>query len=225
MPQVSTTAFSTRDCTSSGPEPGRVCARVATRLLAACLLFIAGLGMALAAELTTLRTERADDGIYLTANVSFELPPVVEDALLKGIPLIFVAEAEIYRERWYWTDKRVAAATRSLRLAYQPLTRRWRVSLGGEAGGVGRVALAQVFDTLAEAQGAIERISRWKIAEPADVDGSNHWLEFRFRLDLGQLPRPFQIGIAGQREWQIQLERNQRLRLDRRATEPPAADK
>ncbi len=173
-----------------------------------------------AAELLSLRTERLDDGIYLSANVGFELPPVVEDALVKGLSLIFVAEAEIYRERWYWTDKKMATASRSLRLAYQPLTRRWRVSLAGE--GSGRVALAQSHDTLAEALAAVQRLSRWEIAELADVDASKHTLVFRFRLDLTQLPRPFQIGIAGQREWQISVEHSQRLQLEGRA-EPAAA--
>lgn len=190
----------------------------------AVLLSVAGLGQALAIELTALRTERVDDGIYLSANVQFELPPVVEDALLRGIALIFVTEAEIYRERWYWTDKRIAAATRSLRLAYQPLTRRWRVSQGGEPG-AGLVALAQSYDTLAEALTAVERVARWRIAEAADVDSSNHTLDFRFRLDLSQLPRPFQIGIAGQREWQISIERSQRLRLEKRAPEAPAGER
>lgn len=213
------TASSTPACASAGPEARLRWRRALARLLAGWLLLGACLGAGRAAELTTLRTERADDGIFLTANVSFELPPVVEDALMRGIALIFVVEADIYRERWYWTDKKVATASRSLRLAYQPLTRRWRLSQGSDAGGVGRVALAQTYDSLTEALGAIERVARWKIAEPGDVDGSNHWLQFRFRLDLAQLPRPFQIGIAGQREWQISLERSQRLRLERRPVE------
>lgn len=212
----------TRGLASWGAELARTClARSAQCLLAWVLL----VGLAPAAELSALRTERSDEGIYLTANVQFELPPVVEDALLKGIPLIFVVEAEIYRDRWYWTDKRVVTAVRSQRLAYQPLTRRWRVSPGVDGNNSARVTLAQNYDTLPEALGAIARISRWKISEPADVDGSGHWLLFRFRLDISALPRPFQIGIAGQRDWQIALERNQRLRLDRRAPEPQAAER
>ncbi len=219
------TVSSTRGWPSGALERRRCWCRWVAHWLLAGLLLAAGLGLARGAELAALRAERGDDGIYLSANVEFELPPPVEDALLKGIALIFVVEAEILRERWYWTDKQVAQASRSLRLAYQPLTRRWRVSLGSEPGGVGRAALAQTYDGLPEALSAIQRISRWKIAEPGDVDGSNHVLNFRFRLDQGALPRPFQIGIAGQREWQIAFERSQRLRLERRPTEPPAGEK
>ncbi len=226
MPAVSKTVFSTR-CFARAAADALV--PLARRLRAwgasvsAVLLVALHVQVAGAAELSSLRTERGDDGIYLSAQVEFEIPAVVEDALLKGIALIFVAEAEILRERWYWTNKRVAASSRSLRLAFQPLTRRWRVSLGLDNGG-GRVALVQNFESLAEAKAAIQRISRWKIAEPGDVDGSAHLLSFRFRLDLGQLPRPFQIGVAGQREWQIQLERTQPLRLEKRTAELALAD-
>jgi hypothetical protein len=36
---------------------------------------------------------------------SFDLPPAVDDALQKGIPMFFVAEATLLRDRWYWYDK------------------------------------------------------------------------------------------------------------------------
>ena len=94
------------------------------------LLFISQVSLASrAAELTQLSVERAEDGVYLTANVQFELPSVVEDALAKGVALFFVAEADVYQNRWYWTDRRVASAARTIRLAFQPLTRRWRVNI------------------------------------------------------------------------------------------------
>lgn len=183
------------------------------------LLLVWGLSVARAADVAQLRVERIEDGVYLSANMRLELPPPVEDALLKGISLIFVAEAEIYRERWYWTDKRVSQASRSLRLSFQPLTRRWRLSQGATdgAGQAGRVSLSQQFDTLAEALSALENLARWRIAEAADVDpGTAHQLSFRFRLDVGQLPRPFQIGIAGQKDWQVVVEQRQPLRLQTR---------
>jgi hypothetical protein len=49
----------------------------------------------------------SDDGVYLSAAVQFELPSLVEDVLDKGIAIYFVAEAELYQERWYWTDRKV----------------------------------------------------------------------------------------------------------------------
>ena len=166
------------------------------------------------AEITEFHVERDEGEVLLTATVKFELTGLVEDALLKGIPMFFLAEAEVLRDRWYWADLKVASEARHMRLAYQPLTRRWRLNVGprplGNAG-VG-VVLAQNFDTLAEALSAVQRFSRWRIANAGDVDPeANHTLRFRFALDVSQLPRPFQIGAVGQSEWDISVSRTQRL--------------
>ncbi len=158
------------------------------------------------AEITQLQVERNAEGVFLSAAIRFELPVAVEDALLKGVPMFFVAEADVYRARWYWYDKRLLTAERHFRLAYQPLTRRWRINVASgtiTAGSLG-LALNQSFDTLPEALAAVQRVSRWKIAEAGDLDAeSRHSVEFRYRLDLSQLPRPFQIGVLGQADWNI----------------------
>ena len=186
-------------------------------VLSACLFVLLFSQSTRAAELTQFNVERADDGVYLSAIVRFDLPPVVEDALLKGIPMFFVAEADIYLNRWYWADKRVANATRTIRLAYQPLTRRWRVNivsgLINNSAGL-RATLNQNYDTLPEALSAVQRLSRWRIADNAEVElDAVYKLEFRFNLDLSQLPRPFQIGVAGQKDWTISAQQNERLQL------------
>jgi len=185
-------------------------------LLAACVcaLWVLAPPAVRSAEVSQFRMERSEESVYLSAVVRFDLPPVVEEALLKGIPLFFVAEADIYRDRWYWYDKRVTTATRTMRLAYQPLTRRWRLNvLPGAISVTGlRASLSQNHDSLADALASIQRISRWRIADAAEIEpGSSHDIEFRFRLDLSQLPRPFQIGVAGQREWTIVVEERRQL--------------
>lgn len=194
----------------------------------ACLLLLApGLSVAAPTEVSQFRVERAEDGVYLSAVVRFDLPAVVEDALRKGIAVFFVVEADIYRDRWYWTDARVASAARTLRLAYQPLTGRWRVNIVSglitSSSGL-RATLNQNYDTLPEALSAIQRVAHLKIAENAEVEpDSAYTLEFNFRLDLSQLPRPFQIGVAGQRDWTIAAQVKDRLRLLPLAAPPPAA--
>jgi hypothetical protein len=188
------------------------------RLLVACFFLAmaeSALADAPAAEITQLRLERSDEGVLLSATVRFELPTVVEEALLKGIPMFFLAEARLFRDRWYWYDRQIAGATRHMRLSYQPLTRRWRLTLSATAIGNSGVALGQSFDTQEEAMAAVQRISRWKIAELGDVDPEvRHSVDFRFRLDVSQLPRPFQIGAVGQAEWNIAVERTQPLVLE-----------
>ena len=176
----------------------------------ACLLFTLALPLPAAAqraaEITQLRLERAPDGIFLFANIRVELPPAVEDALLKGVPMFFVAEADVVRHRWYWTDKVVVTTQRHMRLAYHPLTRRWRLNVASgviTANSLG-LALNLGFDSLPEAVAALQRLSGWKIADVGVLDpGATHKIELRFGLDLTQLPRPFQIGALGHSDWSI----------------------
>jgi hypothetical protein len=58
----------------------------------------------------------------------------------------------------------------------------------------------------------IKRIAKWRIAGPGELETSVRYrLDFRFQLDLSQLPRPFQIGILGQPDWDISLSRSTML--------------
>jgi hypothetical protein len=169
------------------------------------------------AEVPQLLLERSEDNVLLTATVKFALPPAVEDALLKGVPVIFVADADVYRARWYWFDKKVAGVERHMRLVFHPLTRRWRLAVAaGPIGGEGLgVALNQTFDTLDDALNTIRRISGWRIAEISSLDsGARHRVEFRFRLDVSQLPRPLQIGALGQSDWTLATAASQQLVLE-----------
>lgn len=207
---MSTTGFITQFLKNATPEAAL------RRLLAFCLCVMAVLigQTALATEVTQLQMERSEEGVYLSASVQFDVPVVVEDAMLKGIPMFFVAEADIYRARWYWYDKRITTATRTMRLAYQPLTRRWRLNvLPGAISVTGlRASFSQNYDSMADAISSIQRLARWRIADAAEVEvDARHKVEFRFRLDLSQLPRPFQIGVAGQKDWAITAETSREL--------------
>ena len=197
-------AFSMRCCTSA------LISRLLWGWLLVCCVGLGNMARAAHAELGVLRVERADDGLFLTARVDFSLPSVVEDALQKGIPIHFVAEADVMRERWYWTDQAVAVARRYMRVSYQPLTRRWRLTTSPEPlvnAGLG-VSLGQNYDSLDEVMAAVQRIGRWRIADPAEMGGGGrHTLRFRFRLDGSQLPRTLQLGNVGQSDWVISVER------------------
>ncbi len=158
-------------------------------------------------ELSQVKVERVADEILLSAQMEFELPGPVEDALLKGIPMYFVAQADLTKERWYWYDKKVVVTHRYMRVAYQPLTRKWRLNVTASAdqsGGSTGLALNQSFDTLPQAMAIVKRLFRWRIASTGEVEGGGKYkLELRFRLDLSQLPRPFQIGAIGQSDWDV----------------------
>lgn len=195
-------------------------------LLWACLLGAGASRAQPVASDVAVAVQRSADGLFLTARIPMELGPAVEDALFKAVPVYFVYQADVYAPRWYWTDKRIASATRTLRLAYQPLTRRWRLSAAtGEGAAAQQYALHQNFETLSEAVTALGRLARWRIADANRLeDGERYGVTFRFRLDLSLLPRPFQIGMATQSDWAIDVQRQLRTTAsaETEATEPPA---
>jgi len=174
--------------------------------LALLLVLFAGVPAARAAEpeLTTFEVVHNEDGLFLSYAVNLELSRSVDDALSKAVPLFFVAEAEVFRNRFYWRDQRVGYAVRRWRIVFQPLTSTYRVTFDG--------GLSQNYASRAEAFAAISRSARWKIAEAPQIDeSSRHYVEFSFRLDTSQLPRPMQIGIGGQADWALSVQRTQKI--------------
>ncbi|MBW8845531.1 MAG: DUF4390 domain-containing protein [Burkholderiales bacterium] len=176
-------------------------ARIAiAAFFAALLALMPGLARADGIELAQLATHRADDGLELSFTTRFELSRPAEDALHKGVPLYFVAEALVLRNRWYWRDAHVSRVERTWRLSWQPLTRQYRVSNGG---------LHQSFATLDEALNVLRGQSAWRIAEPKDIeDSGSYYLEFSYKLDVSQLPRPMQIGLQSGFALSIEQKRN-----------------
>lgn len=186
------------------------------------LLMIAGVlhaqsPQSLPIQLEEVQVQRLEDGYYVNAGMQIEWPAAVEEALSKGVPLHFVARVDILRERWYWYDREVARQERFIRLSYQPLTRRWRLLVSSQPiGNTGLgVSLGQSFDSASEAVAALGRIHRWKVAELAQVDAdSKHRVDFSFRLDLTQLPRPLQLGVLGESDWNLGISRTLKLSAD-----------
>ncbi len=197
-------------------------ARPLGRVLAR-LLLCAWLGLFLQAraagpnEVGEMRLEHTEEGLYLGASLQFDLPALAEDALRKGIPMYFITEAEVLRDRWYWYDQHVVTTVRHMRLSFQPLTRRWRLNVSPvpfEGSGLG-VVMGQNFDDLADVLAAMQRIARWKIADAQAIDPQSRYsVTLRFRLDMSQLPRPLQIGAMGRSGWNLSMARSQRFAVE-----------
>lgn len=176
--------------------------------LAVALAVLAGVGLprpahAQGVELSTFEVSRADGELLLDFVARPGLSKAVEDAMQRGVPIYFVAQATLYRSRWYWRDERVARVTRTWRLSYQPLTSSWRVGFG---------TLSQSFATAEEALAVASRAARWKVADLDQLEaGERYYLEFSYRLDDNQLPRPMQLDLAAQADWQLSVQRRVRI--------------
>ena len=157
--------------------------------------------MAQAVELKQLQLQRRDGELTLEFSVRLTLGSAIEDALHRGVPLYFNARATVYRDRWYRRDERIARVNRTWRLAWQPLTASWRLSLGG---------LSQNYGTLSEALAPLSQISGWRLVELDKLEpGSRYHVEFSFALDNSQLPQPMQIDLGG--DWKLGIERSLRV--------------
>lgn len=138
-----------------------------------------------------------EDGYALSADFRFELNPRLEEAVSKGVVLYFVIDYEMSKPRWYWLDEKVVSRSQTYSLSYHALTRQYRLSTGG---------LHQSFPTLSEALAVLSRLRNWLVIEKGDKavrSGEAYQSALRLRLDITQLPRPFQITALGNKEWSL----------------------
>jgi hypothetical protein len=137
----------------------------------------------------------SDGGYVLEAEFEITLTSTLEDVLNKGVSLYFLLDFELIRPRWYWLNEKIADQQLQYRLSYNALTRQYRVAVG---------SLYQNFTSLG---GALEFMSRvrWR----ADVEPGvprkdiRYTAALRLRLDISQLPKPFQLSALGSREWNV----------------------
>lgn len=154
-------------------------------------------------------------GLYLDVNVEFDLPRSVQDALNRGIPLYFVTEFTIERQRWYWVNKPIVEASLLTRLSYSPLTRQYRLSRGG---------LSQSFDSLSETLSILKSLHGWRVSEDPVIENPEDCVaEVMVRLDTEQLPLPMQVTI-GENDWDLTSDWHS-VDFDRSITNPEKGDK
>ncbi len=161
------------------------------------LVFVPFLAWTAEIEVSNPQLLAVEDGLAVSADFRFDLNPRLEEAVTKGVVLYFVAEFEINRPRWYWLDEKLASRSQTFSLSYHALTRQYRLSTGG---------LHQSFSTLSGALAVLSRLRNWVVVERSDKSlrpGESVPAALRLRLDLNQLPRPFQISALGNKDWNL----------------------
>jgi len=160
-------------------------------LLIPCLLLAAEI------EVVNPQISVTEDGYVLAADFNFEFNERLEEAVTKGVVLYFVADFELTKPRWYWLEEKAATRSQTFRLSYHALTRQYRLTTGG---------LHQSFSSLSDALLVFSRIRGWLVIEKGDKavrPGESYEARLRLRLDLNQLPRPFQISALSTKDWSL----------------------
>ena len=170
--------------------------------LVAVLAMLPVLVLAAEIEIANPQITASEDGFVVSADFGFELNERLEEAVSRGVVLYFVTEFEMTRPRWYWLDEKVVSRNQTHRLSFHALTRQYRMSTGG---------LHQSFDTLSEALGVLSRLRNWGVIDgraekPVVQAGDTYMAALRMRLDINQLPRPFQISALGNKDWSLASE-------------------
>jgi hypothetical protein len=163
--------------------------------LAALVLLLAAAPAAQAEGIDVNRAAlvAAEEGYFLEADFGVALNPTLEDALNKGVPLYFLLEFVIIRPRWYWFNENILDTRQQYRLSYNALTRQYRLGVG---------SLFQSFSALAEALDFLSRVRRRQVLEPGVLTkGNTYTAGVRMRLDVSQLPKPFQLNALASRDW------------------------
>ena len=173
------------------------CSRKYSRLFAllACALSLFAFASAQAEgiEVRNAALVAGDEGYFLEADFEIALNSTLEEALNKGVPLYFLLEFEVIRPRWYWLNEKVLNTQQQYRIAYNALTRQYRLGLG---------SLFQNFGSLSEALDFLSRVRRRQVLEPGTLSkGSTYTASVRMRLDVSQLPKPFQLNALASRDW------------------------
>jgi hypothetical protein len=159
------------------------------------LLLAAGLAHAGSIEPVRAALTNTDDGYALSAEFVIDLGPRIEDAVARGVPLFFNLEFDLTRGRWYWANEHVAGHRMEYRLAYNALTRQYRLSAGG---------LHQNFAFLPEALRVLSRIVSLHVADKAALKpGETYSAALRLSLDRSQLPKPLQVDALANRDWEV----------------------
>ena len=169
------------------------------RRLTCAVLFVFALApWSLHAEGIQVRSAELEahiEGYRLNADFDISLTHTLEDALNKGVALYFVTEFELARPRWYWFDQKVVDLRQQFKLSYNALTRQYRLSVG---------TLFQNYETLEEAVNVMSQLHNRLVAEKDALKiNQKYSAALRMKLDISQLPKPFQVNALASKDWTL----------------------
>lgn len=165
-------------------------------LLAILVLLAATLARADEIEVRDVRIEPVEEGYALQADFAFDFNQRLEEAVRGGVALYFAYEFELTRPRWYWFDEKTLVRRHTVKLTYHALSRQFRLAAG---------VVQQSFATLDEALGVLRRLRGWAVVDRSvALQDTPYDAAIRMRLDLGLLPKPFQVSALTSREWRLE---------------------
>ena len=177
----------------------RCCRKLEEVLKRSLLLILLSLLIPISSHAEGIRVKSAEftpsDEYKLNAYFQIRLNPTLEEALKKGVPLNFITEFELTRDRWYWFDEKLAESSLHTKLSYNALTQEYRLSNG---------SLYQNFDNLDDAVKVLGSLLHRHVIDIEKLKrGASYIGKLRMSLDISLLPKPFQIDALASNEWNL----------------------
>lgn len=160
---------------------------------------------AAAKGITVTRSEARilpDGRMAVSSRFHTELPEALEDALKQGVPLDFALSYRLEKPTLAsYRDKlsQLVGGGHSVhyRIAFHPLTGRYRVSVG---------TFSMEYDSLDTALKGIGAVADWQVLHRKALSGSSAddvRAQIRLSLNTTKLPKPFQINAITSDNWQL----------------------
>ncbi|WP_170942864.1 DUF4390 domain-containing protein [Candidatus Dactylopiibacterium carminicum] len=200
---------STSPCWRKSPEPIRAIwhSLLAILVLSATLMLASRPAQANDTRFRSHELVQVDDSVVLNAAVTMTPGARLQELVDSGLSVPFRLEFVLTRPRWYWLDETVISRNLDLRLSYHALTRQYRLAVG---------SIHRSFAEFDDALRAMLTVRNWEVADGRNLrERRDYKASLRFRLDITQLPKPFQVAAFGDSEldlstgwvsWQVRID-------------------
>ena len=140
-----------------------------------------------------------EDVYVLNADFEVNFSNEVEEALNKGVLLNFLVEFQIVSPRQYWFDDEIVTTSSRVTFSYHALSRQYLINRNNHQ---------LSFATLQEAKNEFSHLRDWRVVEKALLKkGENYNAALRIRLDQSRLPKPLQVDVLANDDWNMVSER------------------
>ncbi len=142
---------------------------------------------------------KSTESFRMDVLADISLNQTLEDALKKGVELVFMVNASIMKPRWYWMDEEVARCRARFRLSYHALTRQYRLLQNEQL---------HSFASLDVALKTLGHQTNLPFKEYTPLLANHeYYLALQISLDVSRLPKPFQMEWFDSADWNLVSEK------------------
>ena len=145
-------------------------------------------------EIMELRMEPNDGGWLVIANIDYDLPQVVTEALDNGVTLHINTDIELVDYRRWWRDKLLYTVSQDWHLQYHAISEKYLLTAPGSE------PVRMQFHSLSHALQNMGHV-RQKLPALAMNKNGDHRLRLRTRLNTLSLPRSLQLVAQTSQTW------------------------